>query len=57
MMEQSDDRSMSELMVELRETVERWQQSKYFRDLQAWKEHWYRVNGESGHDNAKEGEL
>ena len=39
-------RSFDENMALLKETIQRYQESQYFKDFKAWQAEWFRVNGE-----------
>lgn len=54
--ESEDGANLSLVMRELQETVEQWQQSKFFLDLQAWKDNWYDLNREPK-NQSEENEL
>ena len=44
------------IMRELEDTIEQWRNSQFFKDLQAWKREWYRVNPKDETEFMKGGE-
>lgn len=36
---------------ELKLMIEKWQKSKFYADLQVWKDEWYRTNGDATEEN------